>query len=128
RVVQVGPPRELYEQPNSRFVADFLGESNFIAGTIAVGDGGKVVVHTPVGEIEAPPAAGGSATRPRWSPGTPVTCSIRPEGIRLEPATENGTNTLRGRCREAIYLGDTAQVLIELADGTAIKVQQPSPH
>jgi iron(III) transport system ATP-binding protein len=130
QVVQVGPPRELYERPATRFVADFLGESNFISGVTELGPAGEIMVKTDVGMIAPPRTANadGGGARPQLAPGVSVTCSIRPEGIQIKPLADEAPNILRGTCQEAIYLGDTAQLLVELPDGRAIKVQQSSPH
>ena len=135
QVVQVGPPRELYDRPASRFVADFLGETNFITGTIAAAPGStgsalipsSFVVDTPVGIIAPPPPP--PQTRQQFSLGTRVTCSVRPEGIQVvDAAGDDRPNVLRGTCQDAIYLGDTAQMLVRLPDGRSIKVQQAGAH
>jgi len=125
QVIQVGPPRELYERPASRFVADFLGESNFIEGEIQAGSAGEPVVHTAVGLI-APPAA--RLAEMKLTTGTRVTCSIRPESLQIVTQTGQQLNRLVGQCQDVIYLGDTAQLSVKLADGTIAKALQTSPH
>ena len=52
-VMQIGSPREIYEQPANQFVADFVGTTNFIAGTVTALDGGRCVVASAVGELKA---------------------------------------------------------------------------
>jgi len=127
QVVQVGPPRELYEKPATRFVADFLGESNFITGEVARGPENSLVIKTNVGII-APPPEKSSAAASQLVEGKTATASIRPEGITITQEAGDLPNILHGKCQEVIYLGDTAQLLVELPDGRPIKVQQSSPH
>src|SRR5712671_4739941 len=58
-IKQVGTPRQIYETPNSQFVADFVGTTNFIGGTVtALESGGRCLVSSPMGEIKAHAAEG----------------------------------------------------------------------
>lgn len=119
-IKQAGPPRLLYERPQSRFVADFLGETNFLAATVASADDAVVTLETPVGPLAS---AAGLETSPR---GGNVTCSIRPEALRVvdEPG---GRNVLTGKRVQTIYLGEVAQYLVELDDGTVVRVLEMHP-
>jgi len=101
---QVGRPAEVYRHPRSRFVADFMGETNFIEGKIAEVKPGALVVETEVHTFTTADASGG------WAPqaGEPCTLSIRPESWRL--STEPGAvNSIRGTIRDRVYLGEMAQ-------------------
>ncbi|MBY0308522.1 MAG: ABC transporter ATP-binding protein [Phycisphaerales bacterium] len=107
RIVQVGTPHELYHTPADRFVAEFLGETNFLTGALC-GDGQSVL--TAAGELRS------TAPAPRGlSIGGAVTVSLRPESLRLSPGGANGPNTLTGRVVESTYLGEIAQHTVELA-------------
>ena len=75
-VVQVGSPQEVYDRPGTRFVADFLGEANFLPGAVT-GAGAGLAVLTAAGPL---PLAGDCAVRA----GQQVVCCVRPERIRLE--------------------------------------------
>jgi putative spermidine/putrescine transport system ATP-binding protein len=103
RLAQVGTPAQLYNEPRNVFVADFIGESNFLNGVV-IGPGPENLV-----EVEA---AGGAVfratTRKLLRPGDKVTAAIRPEHITIlrEPA-DVGTNHRRGNVVEVIYAGDT---------------------
>lgn len=111
RVVQVGPPRELYSAPKSRFVAEFLGETNILSGRIAAAGPGGTIVETPAGKVTArPPTAAGPAVNAN------VLVSVRPEAVVLM----RGGAGLPGTVRDVTYLGDTAQFLVELSDKSAI--------
>src|SRR5688500_15517254 len=72
---QTGPPAEVYRRPTSRFVADFMGETNFLDGIVRAVNGSSVVVETPLAVLEGAVPAG--AWQP--GPGNPCTLSIRPE-------------------------------------------------
>jgi iron(III) transport system ATP-binding protein len=101
-VVQMGSPGELYRRPASAFVAEFLGETNFIRAR-AVG----AELETAAGRLQsahrAPGAEGGAGE---------VLVSLRPEALRL--ATGEGPNRLHGRLVESTYLGELAQYVVEL--------------
>jgi iron(III) transport system ATP-binding protein len=125
RIMQIGTPRSLYNRPRCRFVADFLGETNFLTATVVKthGPGGPTTLSTAAGELitaagAAPPAGGG-----------PVTCSIRPEAVRVvnNAAGPPAPNAMSGRLVQTIYLGDMAQHHVEVAEGTLLKVLHLNP-
>lgn len=120
RTVQVGPPRLLYDRPASRFVADFLGETNFLPAVVAGAEEGTVVLDTPAGQLRS---TAGVAATPH---GGNVTCSIRPEALGLAKAN-NPDNCLSGKCLHTTYLGEIVQHVVELADGLTVKVLQLNP-
>src|SRR4051812_44729333 len=104
RVMQVGSPREVYRRPNSKLVADFIGETDFIAGTIVSANAGTVVVDTAIGRFEGVSAETGTAP----TAGAKVSVSVRPECwvLSREMAAKNA---VKGKIGEAIYLGEQAQ-------------------
>ena len=121
RIAQVGSPDELYEFPVNRFVADFLGESNFLQGTWTAGsDSGHAVLQTEGGLRARVPEG-------RMTPGAPGTSglfAIRPEKLRLErisgPApTGDGEQAVAGVVSEVIYSGATTQYRVAV-DGAGI--------
>jgi iron(III) transport system ATP-binding protein len=119
---QAGPPAEVYRRPVSRFVADFMGETNFIEGTVRTVQATVVVVETPFGNFEGmvPPGA--------WQPkvGDLCTLSIRPESWQLatSAAVRNG---LAGRIRDRVYLGEMAQYEFAAAGGE-LKIYELNPR
>ena len=121
QVAQVGTARELYQNPKSRFIADFIGEINFIAGTVAeLGD--FVVVDTGLGPVR------GRASGANIQRGDSVLCAIRPEGLEfVEGEPGPGENTVSGQVRNAVYLGEVEQYVIDLVDGTPLKVIEYDP-
>lgn len=109
-VEQVGPPRDVYEKPASRFVAEFIGTANVFEGTTLDRDAtaGTQVVATEEGEL----LATASAPRPTGSEAAVV---IRPEHVRVEagaPATRS-PGVWGGKIRTAVFLGDSVEYLIE---------------
>lgn len=119
-IKQIGPPRLLYERPASRFVADFLGETNFLAATVSAANDALVELETPVGKLHS---SAGLETTPR---GGNVTCSIRPEALRIVDSPVE-RNTITGKRLSTIYLGESAQYLVELEDSTVLRVLEMHP-
>ena len=108
RVEQCGTPEDVYERPESRFVASFMGTSNLITGVYRAGEvrleGGPAL---PVGD------------RAGISDGSTVSVSIRPEKIWLSDF-EPGMPVVRGVIRETVYSGPTTTYLVELAPGVTV--------
>jgi iron(III) transport system ATP-binding protein len=108
RVVQVGPPEELYNAPASRFVADFLGEADFIEGKVSAAG----QIETPAGVLRADTGS--------LPAGAAVTACLRPERIGLNrPA---GENPWPATVLASTYLGEVRQYLCRLSDGREWKV------
>ena len=109
RILQVGPPQELYNQPADVFVARFLGATNLLQGQVD-GNGNEarceVVVRTPLGRLVAK-APGLLSSLPQ---GTPVTISIRPETLTLGPAVPSDFNRFPATIERIIFRGDLRQV------------------
>lgn len=103
-VRQVGTPRDVYLRPASRFVAGFVGETNFLPGTVTTVTADSCRVQTPIGEITGTPPL-----HSRFPPGPPVTLSMRPEVIRLDPSPADSPNVFRGVLHDTVYLGEVAQ-------------------
>ncbi|MFG0285795.1 MAG: ABC transporter ATP-binding protein [Phycisphaerales bacterium JB039] len=116
RIEQIGSPQDLYRRPRSRFVAEFMGETNLLEATLGPGPEGLIEVKTAAGTLLARPAAGA----PREGP---ALCSIRPEAIRL--GAPDGQ--LRGRRVSETYLGELAQHEIEVAGAVRLRVAEINP-
>jgi len=119
---QAGRPAELYRAPHSRFVADFMGETNFLEGRITATSGGTAQVETPVGPLTA--TVGGDGWKPQ--PGEACILSIRPECWTLS-TTRGAANSVAGKIHDRVYLGEMAQY--EFAAGAyALKVCELNPR
>jgi len=125
KIVQTGTPGDLYHHPGSRFVAEFLGETNFVGGTLLDSTPAGSRIRTDAGELRsARPAPTG------LSVGSPVAVSLRPEALRLTWTTAPGENALGGRVVDTTYLGEIAQHTVEIASPAAhtrLKVAQLNP-
>ncbi len=121
-LMQVGPPRDLYRNPNSRFVAEFIGETNFLPGTVQAVDHETLAVETAVGVLQAVRPADS-----QWATGQEVWCSIRPESWRVVE-TERGVpnvNHLPAGLEDAMYLGQNEQLLLRLTGGRELAAASP---
>src|SRR5262249_38812930 len=98
RVEQVGSARTLYEHPASRFVASFIGESNFFAGRVGQRQGEHLVFHLEGGTAVRAPAEGPHRDEQAF------VLAVRPEDIVFSPDAD-GYNTIAGVVEECIYLG-----------------------
>jgi iron(III) transport system ATP-binding protein len=105
-VVQLGKPRAIYENPQSKFVAEFIGTSNFIDGTVASRDGDRHVVETRDGRLSLDSAA-------HVAPGTEVVVSIRPEAVMLTTEHPAGAeNVWEGNVTTRAFLGDAVDHVV----------------
>lgn len=121
RVEQIGSPRELYERPANRFVADFLGAANLIPGTLAINADNEVNVKTACGEWRGRSAPAGLES------GASAAISIRPEAIRRVAPDSQGQNVFSARLTDWVYLGDMAELWLTLPDGMLLKAIEAKP-
>ena len=113
KVLEVGPPAQLYERPRSRFVADFLGSMNFFDGSVVEISGGSILVECPqVGKVRV--HKGDMAV----TPGTEVVVAIRPENIVVSTERmESDVNNVKGRIDNTAFLGDRSHIYVSVGDG-----------
>jgi spermidine/putrescine transport system ATP-binding protein len=116
QVVQVGPPREVYDEPATAYVADFLGVSNLM---VARGLGGGQVR---LGEVEL------TAERGDTDAVGEVRLVIRPERVRVEDRGNGGPNRLPGMVERSVFVGPTGQVLVRLVGGELVQAVETSRH
>lgn len=126
RIEQVGTPAELYEAPATRFVADFLGESNFVDGMIVGASADKRWLVRSAGGLEFR----GVGAVPLQA-GQPVTAAVRPEKLvtvdDAAAASDSGAvNTCKGTVEEAIYVGDTTRYRVALGADGVMTVKVPN--
>jgi spermidine/putrescine ABC transporter ATP-binding subunit len=118
RIEQVASPRKLYERPRTPFVADFLGESNSLSGSVVRANGSRLVVRTPRGlEVVASqdwelPAA------------HEVRLAIRPEEILFLRPDDPCDNIVEGVVEEAVYLGEAVRYLVRSTHGEMLIVKR----
>jgi len=115
RIRQIGRPRDIYERPDSRFIAEFIGESQFLPVVLRDGaawlDSRRLAVERPL------PAARG-----------PHVLVVRPEKLAVLPAADpgHGLNLFEGTVREVVYQGESSLVYVSLAGGLELSVRRPT--
>ncbi len=117
RIEQVGAPREVYRQPATRFVADFMGETNWFEATVDAVTADGVSLRTPWGPWQAQPA-------PSLKTGQAVCVGFRPESVRLGPS---GANTLPATLEQVNYLGEIEQYALKATNGWPFKAFEQNP-
>ncbi|QDG71730.1 ABC transporter ATP-binding protein [Janthinobacterium tructae] len=127
RILQVGAPGEIYETPNCRFVADFIGSVNLFDGRITQDEPDHVVIATPDGEHYVSHGITGNL-------GMDVSVAVRPEkiGIQIAPPAleeraspaEHGYNCAQGVIVAMAYFGNETSYHVRLDSGTVVKVSR----
>ncbi|MES2413705.1 MAG: polyamine ABC transporter ATP-binding protein [Pseudomonadota bacterium] len=119
RVLQVGTPREIYEHPNCRFVADFIGNVNLFEGELTVDEADRCEVTTAQGVVNVGHGISGSL-------GMAATVAVRPEKIHISRSRPEGVtvNLFTGRVKEIAYFGSYNTFIVELQGGRRIKITE----
>ncbi|OSQ39042.1 ABC transporter ATP-binding protein [Thalassospira mesophila] len=124
-IKQIGTPFELYEYPNSRFTANFLGQVNLVEGTLIDDDEKYAIIRSDDigGDIYIDHAVQGHE-------GTTLWVALRPERLRLctEKPDDSGHNCFAGKVEEIGYLGGLSTYHVRLESGMRIKVSEPNTH
>jgi ABC-type Fe3+/spermidine/putrescine transport system ATPase subunit len=121
RVEQIGAPEEVYRRPATPFVARFLGRANFLTGTVAESEAGRIVVALDAGALSI--VAG---PRPGLVAGHAVHAVIRQESIRLEsPGAGAGPNRFAATVVFHAFAGQAHHYVVQLADGRELEVAAP---
>ncbi len=117
RLEQVGTPEEIYEHPQSRFVAEFIGLSNFLEGSVLAVDGETMRVG--IGELGVTVPA-----LPNVGAGQRVLLFLRPSEVELlRPGDPGGTNVFEARVEKTTYLGDTIDYRLVFGQDLPLRVQ-----
>ncbi|MBC7876593.1 MAG: ABC transporter ATP-binding protein [Anaerolineales bacterium] len=117
KVQQMGTPVEVYERPANKFVADFIGESNFLEGTIKSlsKDEASVFIPSLNAEVKGMPISEGLVT------GEEVVVCVRPEKIKLVDKSVKSDGLFPGRVTNTVYIGADTQVFVDV-NGAKLKV------
>ncbi|NPA91757.1 MAG: ABC transporter ATP-binding protein [Chloroflexi bacterium] len=118
KILQIGDPKTIYEQPVNRFVAHFIGNTNFFEGQVVKVEGGMALVDVPglaqiwgvpVGEVRA---------------GLPASVSVRPEKMYISrhPPKGGSFNVLQGIVEDMIYTGVSTEFIVRLPTGQQVRV------
>ncbi len=123
RIEQIGSPEEIYECPQTAFVADFIGDTNLFSGTVESIDRSTLTVRTSANlKIVVQQSD-------MWSgvTGDSVVVSVRPEKVYLNLyQPELSVNCFEGRLKNTMYMGTHVHYVVELASGDKITVRQPN--
>ncbi|SFC76872.1 putrescine transport system ATP-binding protein [Polaromonas sp. OV174] len=118
RVLQVGTPKEIYEYPNGRFVADFIGNVNLFEGRLSLDAADRCEVTTEHGVISVGRGISGAA-------GMAVAVAVRPEKIHIaKTRPQLDRNLFSGKVREIAYFGSYNTFIVELAGGRSVKITE----
>ena len=117
-VEQLGSPLEMYEHPNTQFVASFIGGTNLIEGEVVTSEGNAVTVRCGKTMLRG-------LTNSALTPGQKVITSQRPERLRLHANGETGGNCVRGKITTRVYLGASIRFVVEDEEGRNIIVDLP---
>jgi ABC-type Fe3+/spermidine/putrescine transport system ATPase subunit len=116
-VEQLGDPRTVYRRPANRFVADFIGETNWLEGEVVASTAESLSVLTAAGMFVG-------EWHTNLAAGVPVWTGFRPESVQL---TDHGENQLPCRIRQVNYLGDIEEYVLESAGGLSFKAFAQNP-
>lgn len=119
RIEQIGTPADLYDNPETQFVADFIGETNFISGkVIGFEDNGHAVLEGP-GKVIAPACDSISI-------GDKAVATVRPERLNVVGLDEvDGINSLTAKVSDIIYIGQARKLIVHSPDGQESVVRVP---
>jgi spermidine/putrescine transport system ATP-binding protein len=115
--LQIGKPEEIYERPASKFVADFIGETNFIDGVVKAQNRSTVEV-----ELSGTGVVCVESSR-TFTNGQPVSVAARPEKLRLNSEIKDGNN-ISGRVEDVIYIGTDTHYGVRFAGGQKVRVRE----
>ncbi len=120
RIQQIGSPRDIYERPATQFVADFVGTSNFIDGTVTgSAPDGSVVVRTEIGDVTVRPLQTLVANER-------VAVSVRPEDVDLTEERPAGGNVWEGRVDQKVFLGEAVDFQVKVGTRTLLSRRHPT--
>ncbi|MDZ8236690.1 MAG: ABC transporter ATP-binding protein [Nostoc sp. ChiQUE01a] len=123
KIEQIGTPSQIYERPQTSFVADFIGDTNLFSGEILAVNSSDVQILTKTGLSIIIARAEDTPTQLSQ----PVAVSVRPEKIQLSLYPPNlPTNCFEGRLVNVMYLGTHVNYIVELTNGVKINVLQPN--
>jgi putative spermidine/putrescine transport system ATP-binding protein len=117
RIEQIGTPRELYFRPRTMFVAQFLGESNILEGTVA--ERGETTLLAAGEGLRVRAASADGA-----QPGDKVKFVVRPESLRLLAPGEPAENVAEGTLKETVFVGGVSRYFVTLPGGILLSAKQ----
>ena len=119
KVLQVGTPKEIYEHPSNRFVADFIGNINLFDGQLSLDEPDRCEVSTDQGVVHIGHGISGTL-------GMPLAVAVRPEKIQISKhrPVDVAINLFHGTVREIAYFGSYSTYIVEMANGRRVKITE----
>jgi putative spermidine/putrescine transport system ATP-binding protein len=124
QIHQLGTPKDVYENPNSRFVADFIGTSNFFSARVTAAANGQIEAETEDGLMLLIDESGGDRDA-----GAPITIAVRPEGVRLSAMRASDgdvANAVAVRVDQVVYRGALTHLYLRRPSGQEIIAVRPT--
>ena len=121
RVVQIGSPRDIYERPTNKFVADFVGLTNFLDATIEAPEAeeDRYRVQSSIGQLAV-------TSMDRFAKGDAVLVSVRPEDVELHETRPNGANIIEAVVDFKVFLGEYMDYQVKVGDQQILARVHPS--
>ena len=120
KIRQIGTPLEIYRRPADAFIANFIGETNFVPGKVVFVENGQTAVETAFGVLKSDTTGG-------WKAGDDVQLSMRPETLSLKNGDEQSVNVLHVTLKQTTYLGEIADHIAVGKDGSELKFYELNP-
>jgi spermidine/putrescine transport system ATP-binding protein len=117
KIEQIGTPEEIYDKPSTKFVADFIGETNIFEGTVDSVQGNAVSIDVEGTKIHV-------TTTNSLQTNEKVYISVRPEKARVSLTKENGVCSVKGRLKEKVFVGSVTKLIIGLSSEKEIVVHK----
>ncbi|EAQ02159.1 ABC transporter ATP-binding protein [Pseudooceanicola batsensis HTCC2597] len=119
-IEQSGPPEEMYDRPESRFAAEFIGEANLVAGEVVEVGQGELKVKVAEAIFTAP------AGKMTVAQGDRVTVMVRPERVEVSKTPISGGNTLQGKVSSRVFSGDQVSLTMRVTEDLELLCSKPS--
>jgi iron(III) transport system ATP-binding protein len=117
KIEQIGKPRDLYLRPGNRFVANFMGETNFIEGRLTDRQNDHAVIRTAIGDLTSTVIPSSAQI------GDAVTVSIRPETVQVGTTGSPALNSFNAAIHDTVYLGEVAQHIVRIEGQSSLDLR-----
>ena len=118
-IQQIGAPREVYRAPANRFVAEFVGTNNIIEGRVRAAEGGRIVVDTAQGDIDAATPVGRAL-----AVDDAINLVVSADRVALAARTETHRNSVTGAVISEEFIGSVVTLHLDIGGGTVFRVQK----
>jgi iron(III) transport system ATP-binding protein len=121
QIVQIGSPRDIYERPRNKFVADFVGLTNFLEATVdsAEAEAGRYRVNATIGSLLV------SSLDP-YSKGSKALISVRPEDVHISQTRPDAVNVVEAKVELKVFLGEYLDYQVSVGDHQMLARVHPS--